>query len=98
MTIWYSKKIGDGIEAQLSTKEIQDSFSLLFIKAGQPKEMAVFSRYDLEANVVTVYFTPAAKTLALKFDATSCNMPSKDGRLGLIAGYQSAVDFYYGGS
>ncbi len=48
--------------------------------------MAVFSRYDLEKNIVTVYFSPGASALAKMFGAAPCEKPKKEGRLSLLVG------------
>lgn len=85
MSSWYSKALGDGVAAAAPSMKILEAFSPLYIGAGQPGEMAVFSRYDLEANVVTVYFTPAAAQLASLFAATPCEKPSGEG-IGLLVG------------
>ncbi len=59
---WYSVDLGDGVEAFHPSNEIQDAFFLAYTIPNPLKNMAAFSRYDLETNVVTVYFTPNAET------------------------------------
>ncbi len=58
MTSWYSKKIGNGIEAFVPTTNIQNAFlpfAQTQARSGHYSfDAVVFSRYDLEANVVTV--------------------------------------------
>jgi|SRR5579859_2563631 len=85
MTTWYCKALGDGAAAFEPTRQIQNAFLPLFSAAGQPIDMAVFSRNDIEANVVTVYFSPGASQLATMFGATPCKKPSSDD-IGLLAG------------
>lgn len=96
MTTWYSKDLGDGIEANAPSTQIQEAFIPLFAAAGNPVDMAVFSRYDRQANVVTVYFSPSAEQLAAIFGAAPCEKPKMEGRLALLVGDQRAIDFHYG--
>ena len=91
MTTWYSKDIGNGIEAYEPSNQIQDAFLPLFAAAGNPVDMAVFSRYDLRANVVTVYFSPAAAELAQTFSAIPCEKPSFENHLALLVGDQRSI-------
>jgi len=94
MSEWYSKDLGDGVQAFAPSGQILEAFIPAFAAAGQPIEMAVYSRYDLKANVVTVYFSPAAASLAKTFDATSCEKPSFE-RLGLLVGDQRSVGILF---
>lgn len=95
MTQWYSKDIGDGVAAFAPSDQIQKAFLPLFVAAGQPTNMAVFSRYDLEKNIVTVYFSPGAAALAETFGARPCEKPKKEGRLSLLVGDQRCLDLFY---
>lgn len=95
MTQWYSKDLGDGIDANAPSGQIQDAFLPLFAAAGQPTDMAVFSRYDLEKNIVTVYFSPGASALAKMFCATPCEKPKKEGRLSLLVGDQRCLKLFF---
>ena len=69
MSTWYSADLGDGVAAYNPSSQIQEVFMPLFAAAGCPKDMAVFSRYDLDANIVTAYFTPSAHAVAKIFNA-----------------------------
>jgi hypothetical protein len=91
MNTWYSKDIGDGNEARQPSNQIKEVFFLLSAAAGNPIEMAVFSRYDLESNVITVYFSPAAVKLAEAFSATPCEKPSFKHRPELLVGDQRSI-------
>lgn len=82
---WYSKDIGDGVEAYEPTSKIQEAFTPLFGAVGCPVDMAVFSRYDHRRNIVTFYFSPAASMLAKAFSATPCQEPSRE-NLSLLVG------------
>ena len=95
MTQWYSKDLGDGIDANSPTKAIQNAFHPLFAAAGCPINMAVFSRYDLEKNVVTAYFSPGASALANMFGAIPCEKPKKENGLSLSAGDQRCLELFY---
>lgn len=77
MNQWYSKELGDGVEAYAPSHKIQEAFFPLFSAAGNPIDMAVFSRYDLERNIVTAYFSPSAAALAKSFGAQPCEKPKR---------------------
>lgn len=85
---WFCRELGDGVDAYEPSARIQKAFMAAFIAAGQPVEMAVFSRYDLRSNVVTVYFPPAAAVLASVVHATPCAKPAlaEHPGLGLLVG------------
>lgn len=76
MQNWYSLDLGDGVDAGLPSTEIKEAFYTAFVAQYAPHDMAIFSRYDLERNIVTMYFSPAAKDVAYVFGATSCERPS----------------------
>lgn len=79
MADWYSKVLGGGLEALILRNKIPESYLVLaqlHARTGHyPTDAAVFSRHDLETNLVTVYFTPSAELLALEYGATPCNKP-----------------------
>lgn len=85
MTTWYSKDLGDGVEALGPTDEIEKAWMLTYIASGRPLDMAVFTKYPTETNIVTAFFTPSAHTLAEMFGATPCEKPPRDG-LRLLVG------------
>ena len=88
MDTWYSKELGDGVMAALPADEIKEVFLQLFHAIGKPLDMAVFTRLESEGRLhceMTAYFSPAAKDVALAFDAEPCEKPSPAG-LGLLAG------------
>ena len=95
MASWYSKELGDGVEANKSTKEIQEAFLTLAMAGRCSSDVAVFSRYDLETNVVTVYFTPSAELLAKKFGAVPCEKPIPEEGFGLSAGDAMALEVHF---
>lgn len=76
MNTWQSGNLGDGIAAYKPSMQIQEVFTPLFVAAGCPHDMAVFSRYDLDKNIVTAYFSPSAYETARIFNATPCEKPT----------------------
>ena len=95
MTQWFSKDLGDGVQSRAPSNQIQEAFIPLFAAAGQPIDMAVFSRYDLKNNVVTIYFSPGASALANMFGGTACEKPKNEGRLALLVGDGRCWDLFY---
>jgi hypothetical protein len=88
MKPWYSVSLGDGIMAVTPSSEIEAIFAQLFVAAGRPPDMAVFTRPESEGRLhceVIAYFSPAAQGVAKAFDADPCERPSISG-LGLLAG------------
>lgn len=88
MDTWYSVSLGDGITAPTPSNEIEAMFLQAFNAAGQPLNMAVFTRPESEGRLhceVIAYFSPAAKKIAQAFDAERCEKPSSAG-LSLLAG------------
>ena len=88
MNTWYLMSLGDGIMAATPSAEIQEKFLQSFTAAGNPPDMAVFTRAESEGRLhceIMAYFSPAAKEVAKIFGAQPCEKPSKAG-LGLLAG------------
>lgn len=77
MNTWQSVELGDGIAAYKPSMQIQEIFTPLFVAAGCPHDMAVFSRYNLDRNIVTAYFSPSTYKTARIFNATPCEKPSR---------------------
>ena len=90
MATWYSKDLGDGIDAHAPSTRIQEAFTAMCIAGRQPLDFAVFSRYDLRRNVVSVYFSPSAHALASAFSAVACQKPGNEEGFGLLVGDQRA--------
>ena len=92
MNLWYCISLGDGMIASLPSAEIQEAFLQAFSAAGNPPEMAVFTRPESEGRLhceVIAYFSPAAQEVAKAFDAEPCQKPVRAG-LGLLAGNEDA--------
>lgn len=85
---WFSKALGDGVWAYSKTDQIKDLFQPLFVLAGRPMDMAVFTRHESEGRLhceVIAYFSPAAATVAHVLNAQPCGKPCR-GELDLLAG------------
>lgn len=95
MTQWYSKNLGNSSEAFAPTNAIQEAFVPLFVENRNPVDMAVFSRYDLEKNIVTAYFSPRAEILAKMFGAQPCEKPKNEGHLSLSVGDAHCWQLFY---
>ncbi len=71
-------------------QQIEEVFKPLYAAAGEPMDMAVFTRHDSEGRLhckVTAYFSPAAAEVARIFDAEPCKKPLQRG-MDLLAGNQ----------
>ena len=91
MTTWFYKELGDAMMAAKPSDEIREAFLTLFDAAGNPTDMAIFTRNDSEGGLhceVSVYFSPAAVEVAKAFDAIPCDKPLRSG-LDLLAGNKS---------
>jgi hypothetical protein len=85
---WFWKNLGDGVTACEPSADIEAAFHPLFAAAGNPADMAVFTRYESEGRLqceVIAYFSPAAAEIARKFGAQPCMRPARAG-LGSLAG------------
>jgi hypothetical protein len=74
--------------ASLPSVEIEEAFLPAFTAAGDPPEMAIFTRPESEGRLhceVIAYFSPAAQEIAKAFDAEPCEKPTRSG-LDLLAG------------
>jgi hypothetical protein len=90
MNTWYTKELGDGITATMPSDEIREAFLRLFHTAGQPLDMAIFTRLESEGRLhceVIAYLSPAAQEVARAFEAQPCERPTRAG-LSLLAGDQ----------
>ena len=96
MTGWHSKMLGDAVEAYNPTMEIMEYFTSLALTNAQATgqhvhDAAVFSQDDPETNLVTVYFTPSAEAVAVRFGATPCEKPESTEGLSLLCGEATAA-------
>lgn len=87
MDTWHSKAVGDGIAAFQPAMQLHQAFfTMLTASGGVPANAAVFSYYDLRANVVTWYFSPEVTSLANAFGATPCDKPTPSKGFGSLVG------------
>ena len=92
MNSWYSLSLGDGMMAAMPSAQIEEAFLQSFVAAGRPNQMAVFTRPESEGRLhceVIAYFSPAAREIAMVFDAMPCDKPAAAG-LGLLLGDKRA--------
>lgn len=85
---WFSLAAGDGVSSTSVCGQIETRFAPMHDAAGRPADMAVFKRHDFETSMhceVTVYFSPAAGSLARTLGAKPCAKPPRAG-LELVAG------------
>jgi hypothetical protein len=85
---WFAKSLGDGILASEPLAHIKEFFLLMYAGADEPKDMAVFIRYESQGDLhceVKVYFPPASIIVAREVDAQPCQRPPPDG-LDLLVG------------
>lgn len=100
MTHWHSLNLGDAMLADEPIAEIAAAFQKAFNAAGNPPDMAVFTRHESEGRLhceVMAYFSPAAHEAAKKLGAQPCPPPARDG-LGLLAGSPNAWIALFPGS
>ena len=95
MASWHSKELGDGVEAFRPTGELQEAFLTLSMAGQSSFDTAVFSQYDSETNVITIYFTPSAELLAKAFGAVPCEKPIPEEGFGLIVGDARALEAHF---
>ena len=97
MASWHSKELGNDVEAYKLDTKIQEAY-LTLVQAGHySSDAAVFSRNDLETNVITFYFTPSAELLAKAFGAVPCEKPIPKEGFGLIVGDARVWEVYFPG-
>lgn len=92
MEPWYCLSLGDGMTASTPSDQIQETFRRSFAAAGERHDMAVFTRPESEGRLyceIIAYFSPAARDVALAFDAEPCGKPLRAG-LNLLAGDSDA--------
>lgn len=91
----FGKELGDGVEAFRPTEELQKAFLTLSMTGQSSFDAAVFSQYDSETNVITIYFTPSAELLAKAFVAVPCEKPIPEEGFSLIVGDVRAREAHF---
>lgn len=78
---------------------IQDGFSTIYMTGGGAVDVAMFE--GSESDGATLYFTPAAATLAKDFlishGAVTCERPEHDD-FGLLVGHADSLQMFYSGA
>jgi len=95
MSTWYRKDLGEAVAASEPSRVLREAFHIAFLKASDPKELAIFTRHDLRTNRVIAYFSPAAAPLAERFGATPCERPVLDEGLALLAGHSDSFTIHF---
>lgn len=91
---WHYKFIEDPSTAYSETHLYIAAMQLLQI-TNPHNNAAIFSRIDQELGGVHFYFTPEASSVAKKFNAEQCEMPTKSIIGGLLVGDQTLIDRLY---
>lgn len=95
METWYSLEITDGEAAKTTMQRIMDAFMPKYIGAGRPLDMAVFSSHDAASNTWTLYFSPKAMSLAMRFGASRFEHNFVDLDLALLVGDARSMDILF---
>ena len=95
MTTWYSIEINDEVAAKQTMQRVMDEFTPKYIGAGRPLTMAVFSSYNHESNIMSLYFSPKAASLAMRFGASPCDGVFVDQELSLLVGDERSIDLLF---
>jgi hypothetical protein len=99
MNTWFSKGVGDGVDAFKPGEDLDRAF-IAYATAAHgkvPPGLGVFSRHDLQANLVTFYFSPEATPLAMMFGAHACEAPQPGNRLALLVGDSRCWELHFPG-
>ncbi|RKZ99508.1 MAG: hypothetical protein DRQ42_07600, partial [Gammaproteobacteria bacterium] len=83
------------VAAKKAMQRIMDAFIPKYIGAGRPLGMAIFSSTHRESNIVTLYFSPRAVSLAMQFGAIPCESTFVDQELSLLVGDERSIDFLF---
>lgn len=83
------------IEQQHALEKLEKQFEQLFIKAGGPDDMALFSDNDYSDGKINIYFTPGCNPhcagLISLYAGEECDPPTL-GRVFLLDGNEEAMD------
>lgn len=97
MGTWYKLDVGDGVAAYEPSLKLHQAFMQFALsRSGKiPPGAAVFSIYNLGANIVTWFFSPEVGSLANSFGASPSNKPEPQEGFGLLVGDARAWDEYF---
>ena len=85
---WFLVNLGDAMLAYEQQDRIKDLLLSAYAQAGNPDEMAAFTRHESEGHLhceVKIYFSRMSVTVAREVNARPCEKPSPTG-LSLLAG------------
>jgi len=88
MRDWFLINLGDAMLAVDQQDRIKGLLLSEYAQAGNPDEMAAFTRHESEGRLhcdVMIYFSPMSAKVAEEVNARSCEKPSPIG-LSLLAG------------
>jgi hypothetical protein len=91
--VWSRLSLGDALTADSQLAELEEQFARVYEQAGRPAAMGLFKRYDTEHSLhctVTVYFSPAARSIARASGAVACPAPAR-ANLELMAGDRACL-------
>ena len=97
MASWYSKRMGGGVAAFGATNKVTEAFTALARNHSVSADAAIFSRYDVATNAVTIYFSPSADVMATALGASPCSKPTPDPALVLVVGDFSSWAVHFAG-
>jgi len=92
---WFLKELGGGPQTYAPTNQLREAFWHFYRSNHCAVEIAMFSRYDLAKNMVTVYLSPAAKTFAMPASFVPCDRPLWDADLSLIGGDAQCLEVLF---
>jgi hypothetical protein len=93
MKTWYAKRIGNTRTGFGALNEIQQLFLTCYMASGQSSGVAVFVKYNIDMDEVTVFLTPESTSLADKLGATACEAPVPG--IILVVGDRRAYEKYH---
>lgn len=91
METWYSLDIADSDTAKTTMKRVMDAFMPKYIGSGRPLDMAIFSSHESGSSRWTVYFSPKAMSLAMRFGASPFLGEFVDLDLALLVGDERSM-------
>lgn len=91
MEMWYSIEMADGDEAKTTMQRVMDAFMPKYIGSGRPLDMAIFSSHNTDSSIWTLYFSPKAASLAMRFGASPCTSEFVDLDLALLVGDERSM-------
>lgn len=95
METWYSIEVADGDAAKTTMQRVMDAFMPKYIGSGRPLDMAIFSSQNADTNNWTLYFSPKAASLAMRFGASPCASTFVDLDLALLVGDERSMDILF---